>query len=179
MRDLPPTSKALSKTPLTPPGSLSASNMAKRCTGCQLCVSECPNGVLRPSTDLLKLMQPTMSYELGYCRPECHRCSEVCPTGAIKPISLEEKTSTQIGHAVWVKKNCVVVTDGVECGNCERHCPTEAIQMVPMDENDELSPLIPAVNEAKCIGCGACENLCPARPFSAIYVEGHEQHHQI
>ena len=167
------------KTPLTPPGSLSASNMAKRCTGCQLCVSECPNGALRPSTDLLKLMQPTMSYELGYCRPECHRCSEVCPTGAIKPISLEEKTSTQIGHAVWVKKNCVVVTDGVECGNCERHCPTEAIQMVPMDENDELSPLIPAVNEAKCIGCGACENLCPARPFSAIYVEGHEQHHQI
>ena len=28
-----------------------------------------------------------------------------------------------------------------------------------------------------CIGCGACENLCPARPFSAIYVEGNEVHH--
>ncbi len=166
-------------TPITPPGSLSAKNMAQHCTGCQLCVSECPNGVLRPSTDLLKLMQPTMSYELGYCRPECNRCSEVCPAGAIKPISHEEKSSIQIGHAVWVKKNCVVVTDGVECGNCERHCPTGAIQMVPLDENDELSPLVPAVNEAKCIGCGACENLCPARPFSAIYVEGHEQHRLI
>ncbi len=167
------------QTPITPPGSLSAKNMAQRCTGCQLCVSECPNGVLRPSTDLLKLMQPTMSYERGYCRPECNRCSEVCPTGAIKPISHEDKSSIQIGHAVWVKKNCIPVVDGVECGNCERHCPTGAIQMVPLDENNEESPMIPVVNEAKCIGCGACENLCPARPFSAIYVEGHEQHHYI
>ena len=31
----------------------------------------------------------------------------------------------------------------------------------------------------RCIGCGACENLCPARPFSAIYVEGHERHRII
>ena len=167
------------QTPITPPGSLSAKNMAQHCTGCQLCVSECPNGVLRPSTDLLKLMQPTMSYERGYCRPECNRCSEVCPTGAIKPISHEDKSSIQIGHAVWVKKNCIPVVDGVECGNCERHCPTGAIQMVPLDENNEESPMIPVVNEAKCIGCGACENLCPARPFSAIYVEGHEQHHYM
>ena len=167
------------QTPITPPGSLSAKNMAQHCTGCQLCVSECPNGVLRPSTDFLKLMQPTMSYERGYCRPECNRCSEVCPTGAIKPISHEDKSSIQIGHAVWVKKNCIPVVDGVECGNCERHCPTGAIQMVPLDENNEESPMIPVVNEAKCIGCGACENLCPARPFSAIYVEGHEQHHYM
>ena len=101
-------------TPITPPGSLSASNMQKRCTGCQLCVSECPNDVLRPSTDLMKLMQPTMSYERGYCRPECHRCSEVCPAGAIQPITLADKSSTQIGHAVWVKKNCIPVTDGFD-----------------------------------------------------------------
>ncbi|MBO5624444.1 MAG: 4Fe-4S binding protein [Prevotella sp.] len=166
-------------TPITPPGSLSASNMQKRCTGCQLCVSECPNDVLRPSTDLMKLMQPTMSYERGYCRPECNRCSEVCPAGAIKPITLTDKSSTQIGHAVWVKKNCIPVTDGVECGNCERHCPVGAIEMVMLDENDEESVLIPSVNEARCIGCGACENLCPARPFAAIYVEGHEVHKTI
>ena len=166
------------QTPLTPPGSLSAKNFAQRCTGCQLCVSECPNQVLRPSTDLLHLMMPTMSYELGYCRPECNRCSEVCPAGAIKPISLEDKASTQIGHAVWIKKNCLVLTDGVDCGNCERHCPTGAIEMVPSDPDDDESPYVPAVNEERCIGCGACENLCPARPFSAIYVEGHEVHHE-
>lgn len=162
-------------TPLTPPGSLSARNMAQRCTACQLCVSECPNDVLRPSTNLTTLMQPTMSYERGYCRPECNRCSSVCPAGAIQPISLADKSSIQIGHAVWVRKNCIPVTDGHECGNCARHCPVGAIQMVHPD-GDETRPMIPAVNEARCIGCGACENLCPARPFGAIYVEGHEVH---
>lgn len=167
------------QTPLTPPGSWSAQNMARRCTGCQLCVSACPNGVLRPSTELTKLMRPVMSYERGYCRPECTRCADVCPTKAIGHITPAEKSSVQIGHAVWIKKNCVPLTDGVACGNCARHCPTGAIEMVPSDENDELAPRIPAVNEARCIGCGACENLCPARPFAAIYVEGHEKHRMI
>jgi ferredoxin len=166
-------------TPLTPPGSLSAEHMAQHCTGCQLCVSECPNGVLRPSTDLMKLMQPTMSFERGACRPECTRCSEVCPAGAIKPITRAEKSSIQIGHAVWIKKNCVPVHEGVECGNCARHCPAGAIDMVPLDPNDENSVMIPSVNEARCIGCGTCENLCPSRPLSAIYVEGHEVHRHI
>ena len=167
------------QTPLTPPGSLSFQNLSTRCTGCQLCVSECPNQVLRPSSDLLHLMQPTMSYEHGYCRPECTRCSEVCPAGAIQPVDKDEKTSIQIGHAVWIKKNCVVLTDEVECGNCARHCPSGAIEMVPMEADNEESPKIPAINEAACIGCGACEYVCPSRPFSAIYVEGHEVHRKI
>lgn len=167
------------QTPLTPPGSISAKNMAQHCTGCQLCVAQCPNQVLRPSTGLLTLMQPTMSYEHGYCRPECTRCSEVCPAGAIRPIKVDEKSSIQIGHAVWVKENCIAVTDGVECGNCQRHCPTGAIEMVPLDPDDELGAYVPAVNESRCIGCGACENLCPARPLSAIYVEGHEVHREV
>lgn len=167
------------QTPLTPPGSLSFQNLATRCTGCQLCVSECPNQVLRPSSDLLHLMQPTMSYENGYCRPECTRCSDVCPAGAIQKIDKEEKTAIQIGHAVWIKKNCIPITDGVECGNCARHCPSGAIEMVMLDENDEESPMVPVINEAACIGCGACEYVCPSRPFSAIYVEGHEVHKKI
>lgn len=167
------------QTPLTPPGSLSFDHFAQHCTGCQLCVSECPNQVLRPSSDLMHLMLPVMSYEHGYCRPECTRCSEVCPAGAIKPIDQDEKTSVQIGHAVFIKKNCVAITDKVECGNCARHCPSGAIEMVMLDENDEESPMVPAINESACIGCGACEYVCPARPFSAIYVEGHEVHKKI
>ena len=166
-------------TPIVPPGALSARHFAQHCTGCQLCVSVCLNEVLRPSTSLLRLMQPEMSYERGYCRPECNRCSEVCPAGAIRPISLVDKSATQIGHAVWIKKNCVPLTDGVDCGNCARHCPTGAILMVPSDPADPDSPKIPVVNEERCIGCGACENLCPARPFSAIYVEGSEVHHTV
>lgn len=165
-------------THITPPGSLSAMNMSRHCTACQLCVSECPNDVLRPSTDLSRLMQPEMSYERGYCRPECTRCGNVCPTGAIMPVGKDIKSAIHIGHAVWIKKNCIPLTDGVECGNCARHCPVGAIMMVPADENDDESVMIPVVNDAKCIGCGACENLCPARPFSAIYVEGNEMHRE-
>lgn len=167
------------QTPLTPPGSLSFQHFAQHCTGCQLCVSECPNNVLRPSSDLMHLMLPEMSYERGYCRPECTRCSEVCPAGAIKLVDQAEKSSIQIGHAVFIQKNCVAVTDGVDCGNCERHCPTGAIELVALREDDEESPWVPAVNEEACIGCGACEYVCPARPFSAIIVEGHEVHRKI
>ena len=167
------------QTPLTPPGSLSHWHFDRHCTGCQLCVSECPNDVLRPSSDLMHLMLPEMSYERGYCRPECTRCSEVCPAGAFHLIDKVEKSSIQIGHAVWIKKNCVPITDEVECGNCARHCPTGAIEMVQLDENNEESPMVPAINEAACIGCGACEYVCPSRPFSAIYVEGHEVHKKI
>lgn len=163
-------------TPIVPPGSLGIRHLTQHCTACQLCVSVCPNQVLRPSADLMKLMQPEMAYERGYCRPECTKCSEVCPAGAIRPITKADKSSIQIGHAVWVKKNCIPLTDGMECGNCARHCPVTAIQMVPSSPEDENSPKIPVVNVERCIGCGACENLCPARPFSAIYVEGHERH---
>ena len=161
------------ETPLTPPGSVSARHMQRHCTACQLCITACPNHVLRPSTNLTHFMQPTMSYEIGYCRPECTQCGQVCPSGAIKPISRKEKTAIHIGHAVWKKEFCVVLTDGVSCGNCARHCPTQAIQMREYEYNGR-TVLIPSVDVEKCIGCGACENLCPSRPFSAIYVEGHE-----
>lgn len=167
------------RTRIVPPGAVSLRNMASHCTACQLCVSVCPNGVLRPSTDLLTLMQPESSYERGYCRPECTKCSDVCPAGAIRPISVADKSSVQIGHAVWVRENCIPLTDGVECGNCARHCPVGAITMVASDPSAEGSRKIPVVNTERCIGCGACENLCPSRPFSAIYVEGHEVHRTI
>lgn len=171
--------KPVRKTKIVPPGARSIRNLESHCTACQLCVAACPNGVLRPSADLGSLMQPESSYERGYCRPECTRCSDACPAGAILPITAADKSAIQIGHAVWVKANCVPLTDGVECGNCARHCPTGAIAMVPSDPADENSRKIPVVNTERCIGCGACENLCPARPFSAIYVEGHENHREI
>ena len=167
------------QTRIVPAGAHGLSRFAAHCTGCQLCVAACPNGVLRPSGGVMTLMQPEMSYERGYCRPECTRCAEVCPTGAISLADTAEKSSIQIGHAVWVRQNCIPLTAGDSCGNCARHCPSGAITMVLSDPDDPESPKIPAVNTELCIGCGACENLCPARPFSAIYVEGHEVHRTI
>lgn len=152
------------KTPLKPFGSQSIKNFGTRCTACQLCVSQCPEKVLRPSAKLESLMQPELNYTDGYCRMACTRCSEVCPAGAIQPISKEEKTAISIGCAVVLKDNCI------GCGTCARHCPSAAISMVDGK---------PAVNEARCLGCGACEYYCPARPMTAIYVEGREIHTEI
>ena len=167
------------KQPITPPGSQSARNMAAHCTGCQLCVSACPNNVLRPSTDLQTFMQPVVSYEKGYCRPECNVCSQVCPTGAIRLLDLAQKSATSVGHAVWRRRNCVVISDEVECGNCERHCPSGAITMERLDADNPRSRRIPVVNKERCLGCGACEYVCPARPLSAIFVKGYKNHRNI
>ncbi len=174
-----PKEKPQRTTPIAPPGALSLDNLADHCTSCQLCISNCPNGVLRPSTSLDSLMQPVVSYEKGYCRPECTRCSEVCPAGAITKITRAEKSAIQIGHAVWVKDRCLPAIKGTACGNCARHCPVGAITMIPSIPGDDSSAKIPAVNTERCIGCGACENLCPVSPISAIYVEGHERHRSV
>ena len=164
------------KTPISPPGSLSARHMQRHCTACQLCVSACPNHVLRPSSDPIRLMQPELSFERGFCRPECTACSQVCPTNAIQTIQPEDKTAIHIGHAVWIADNCIPVSNGDTCGLCARQCPAGAIQMVAYSSRDSKPVQVPAIDNERCIGCGKCEYLCPAQPFSAIYVEGNETH---
>ena len=162
--------------PIVPFGAVSLKHFHQHCTGCQLCVSQCPNDVLSPSTSLERLMQPEMSYENGWCRPECTKCSEVCPAGAILEITPEEKTAIHVGTASVDLDLCVVNRDNVNCGNCARHCPAGAIKMVMKNPDDENSLRIPTVLEDRCIGCGACEFLCPSRPYSAIHVNGRIDH---
>ncbi|MCC8096639.1 MAG: 4Fe-4S binding protein [Tannerellaceae bacterium] len=164
------------ETPIVPPGAMSLQNMNTHCTACQLCVSVCPNQILYPSGKLHNFMQPEIAYERGYCRPECTQCSEVCPTGAIRSITTADKSAIQIGHAIWNKERCLVDQEDVKCRVCESHCPTNAIQLVPRDPADPDSLRIPAIDNERCIGCGACEHLCPSRPYSAIYVEGNHRH---
>ena len=159
---------------MVPPGAVSVRNFYSRCISCQLCVSTCPNDVLRPSTDLAHLLQPQMGFEGGFCRPECTSCSDVCPSGAILPISREEKSSIKTGTARVNADLCLAAKGEFSCGNCERHCPVGAISMVKTGEGDIRRPV---VMEEICIGCGACEFLCPTRPVSAITVDGIEVHH--
>ena len=165
-------------TPIVPVGSGSLRHFTTHCTACQLCVSKCPNDVLRPSGSFDRLMQPEMSFERGFCRPACTACADVCPNGAIKPIVPEQKSSTKIGTAVWIADNCIANKDGVRCNNCERHCPNGAIKMIKKGEGKD-APRIPMIDAERCLGCGACEYVCPARPFSAIFVEGIEEHRTI
>ena len=121
-------------------------------------------------------MQPTMDYHVNYCNFECVLCSEVCPTGAILPIAVDDKKLTQLGKSYFIKENCVVYTDETACGACSEHCPTKAVNMVPYRGKKNVPGLtIPEVNNKICIGCGACEYACPTDPRS-IYVDGNAEH---
>ena len=158
-----------------PPGGVSLGHFNDYCTACSLCVSACPENVIVPSFreyGLSGIMQPRMDYHKSFCNYDCTRCSEVCPTGALLPLTLEAKKLTQIGKVHFIKDNCIVQTEKTECGACSEHCPTKAVYMVPFEGN----LVIPETNDKICIGCGACEYACPTVPFKAIFVDGNSVH---
>lgn len=160
--------------PVTPPGSLSIDHFHKNCTACHLCISACPTHVLQPSITQYGwdgLFQPTMDYKASFCNFECIICSEVCPTGAILPVTPEKKKLIQLGKTTFIRENCIVYTDETACGACSEHCPTKAVNMVFY--KGKLK--IPEVDQKICVGCGACEYACPTTPKS-IYVEGNPVH---
>lgn len=158
--------------PVTPPGSQGLRAFATRCTGCQLCVSACPHQALQAFDAGSGMLQPSLSFEHGYCRVNCVACSAVCPTGAIRPLTPSRKSALQIGHAVVRSERCIIATDGVPCTACSRNCPAGAIRLVGERR-------LPAVDAERCTGCGACEYYCPARPYTAIQVEGNLVHRPI
>ncbi len=161
--------------PVSPPGSVSIEKFNKACTACGVCVTKCPGNVLQPSFleyGLAGFMQPRMDYLSGFCNFDCTTCGEICPTGAIKPLTIEKKHVAQVGVAVFIMENCVVFIDHTDCGACSEHCPTKAVDMVPFTGG----VTIPEVTENICIGCGACEYACPTEPYKAIYVEGNPVH---
>jgi ferredoxin-type protein NapF len=165
--------KKLKRTPLTPPGSVERARFVEHCTACQLCVTRCPSHVLKPSFleyGLEGMMQPTVFFERGFCNFDCTVCGDVCPTGAILPLTQEQKHLTQIGKVVFNEEVCIVHTDHTNCGACSEHCPTQALSMIPYREGDELT--IPHIDTDICVGCGGCEYVCPVRPQRAVYVEG-------
>lgn len=175
----PTTVPVVRTSPVSPPGSVSVDRFTKRCTACHLCVSACPPQILLPAFleyGVSGLMQPRMHFQTGHCTYECTICGEVCPTGAIVPLAVEQKKLTQTGVAKFIKENCVVYTDNTACGACSEHCPTKAVNMVPYP-NPLNKPLgIPEVKQELCVGCGGCEHACPTRPYKAIFIDGNPVH---
>ncbi|MDI6400818.1 4Fe-4S dicluster domain-containing protein [Balneolaceae bacterium ANBcel3] len=162
---------------VSPPGSKSLKHFTDTCTACQLCVSVCPTRVLQPSFleyGFSGMMQPRLDFHASFCNFDCIACTEICPTGAILPLTVEEKHVAQIGVVRLELDNCVVKVEGTACGACAEHCPTQAVRMVPYQDGLTIPEIVPE----QCIGCGACEYICPTRPYRAIYIDGNKVHAQ-
>jgi ferredoxin len=162
------------KHPVTPPGSISIAHFTGACTACYLCVTRCPGKVIEPGMAVygkVGVLMPHLSNRQGYCNFQCTVCGEVCPTGAILPLTREEKKQAQVGRVHFIRENCIVITQKTECGACSEHCPTKAVNMVV-----ENGLRVPVVNPDICVGCGACEYACPSLPHKSIYVEGNPVH---
>lgn len=169
--DLLPKKELKRQVPIAPPGALSFDHLREKCISCHLCVSKCPSHVIKPAFleyGLGGIMQPKLYFDKGFCNYNCTVCTDVCPTGALVTLTVEEKNHTQMGKVQFIKENCIVYYDETSCGACSEHCPTQAVHMVPY----KGSLTIPETNQDICVGCGGCEYVCPAIPFKAIYVEG-------
>lgn len=163
------------KSAVLPPGARSLAHFQRTCTACQLCVVHCPEQVLRPSLTqhgLAGFFQPYQDFTVAFCSYNCANCSQVCPTGAIQPITVEERRAVRTGAVQLFLDRCVVKSKGTSCGACSEHCPTQAVHMVPWEKGLTL----PSITPELCIGCGGCEFICPVRPDKAIIVDGLRVH---
>lgn len=146
--------------PLRPPGSIDEQRFAGLCIRCGNCIRACPTGIIQPdlgSTGIAGFLAPVVRFQDGYCREDCHACTQVCPSGAITRLSLEQKPRTPMGVAKLDFSICLL-RDNHECDICARVCRYEAID-IRWSEEEYLA--IPHVDREKCPGCGACEVGCP------------------
>ena len=147
--------RAARKLGILPPGAGDATRFAAKCTACQLCVQNCPSKIITPSPHGMGPVALDLSR--GACQFDCNRCSQVCPTGAIKPLKLFDKQRTKIAEAHFNPQHCIVFQQGEQCGKCAEACPVFAIKL---RKNGTPRP----VDTSLCIGCGACQAVCPASP---------------
>jgi MauM/NapG family ferredoxin protein len=163
---------------LRPPGVL-PDEFLDKCLRCGLCVRACPTGALQPSiteAGIGGLFTPVLIPRLGYCLYSCNDCGQICPTGAIPALSLEQKRKQVIGIAVIDQNRCLPWADGISCIVCEEMCPLPD-KAITLEIKEVVSPdgsisklQLPRVHRKKCIGCGICENKCPVDGKAAIQV---------
>jgi ferredoxin-type protein NapF len=150
---------------IRPPGALPEKKFVSACTGCGECLKVCPNNALQSTfleAGLAGLYTPRLVPRIGYCEEFCNFCGKVCPTEAIRLLSIEEKRLVQMGVAHIDKTRCLAYDQDKVCLVCNEQCSYHAVV------GDEKKR--PIVKEEKCTGCGICENKCPVDGESAIIV---------
>ncbi len=176
---LTPARKRAAMKLLRPPGSLPEEKFLARCVKCGQCMRACPTNGLQPALGEAGpegLWTPVLVPKIGYCEYYCSLCTQVCPTGAIKKLTVEEKNKVKIGTA-WVNKSrCIPYVLGRPCIVCEEHCPVspKAIRLVMVEtklpDGTVVTQKAPVIDPATCTGCGICENKCPIMDEPGIVV---------
>lgn len=164
---------------LRPPGVRDESAFMAACVRCGECMKVCLKNALYPAVlegGLAAVYTPQLIPRLGYCEYNCTLCGQVCPTGAIPDLPIEQKRREVIGKAVFDKNHCLPFARGLDCIVCEEHCPipTKAIrsrQVAVLQQDGTIKEvLIPWVVESICNGCGICEHVCPLETKAGIEV---------
>lgn len=172
---------------IRPPGSRTEGEFLARCVKCDQCLRICPTNVLQPAmfeAGVEGIWTPILDNRAGYCELNCVLCGEVCPTGAIRRISLEEKLGLgryagrpiSVGTAFVDRGRCLPWAMETPCVVCEEVCPIspKAIRTKQVDSIDAsgtpVTLRVPYVNPAQCNGCGICEHECPVKDVAGIRV---------
>lgn len=164
---------------IRPPGVSDEDTFLSTCLRCSQCMKICPTTALQPAlteAGLAGLWTPLVVPRVGYCDYGCTACGQVCPSGAIPLLSLEEKRNQVIGKASIDHDRCLPWASGIPCIVCEEMCPTphksirlEEAQVI--DSNGQTRTVQrPSVLRDLCIGCGVCEHKCPLEGNAAIRV---------
>jgi ferredoxin len=166
---------------LRPPGSVREDRFLRLCIRCGLCLKACPGPVLHPSGldgGWRALWTPVAVPTWAGCHQDCTFCGDVCPTGAIRPLSLAEKRRTSMGTAAVDTALCLPHRGERDCQLCFEECRAAGYDAIEMREirleigeapPGVLSPAeleaaarirAPVLDPAKCVGCGLCEYRC-------------------
>ena len=157
---------------IRPPGAVPEVSFSARCIACGECIKVCPMNALQPAfgpQQIHRAFTPQLVPRIGGCEEKCYLCGHVCPTEAIRSLTLAEKRYAKIGTAVIDLHRCIAWEQNRECLVCDEVCPYNAIEFKILPTVKGLFK-VPIVREDLCVGCGLCEQKCPVFDEAAIVV---------